>query len=332
MDIEGKIKQKAVDLGFELVGITNAAPLDPTLLNSFSRWIDAGCVADMHYMKKNIEKRFDPQKLLPNAKSIICFGLNYKPPELNAEQKVTKKRVGKIVSYALYEDYHQFIKNKLRWFVVFLNQVVGQAFDFKICVDSVPIAERALAQRAGVGFIAKNHMLMNPDLGCQIFLAEIITNLDLKSDNHFKAFDERTNEYLPSITCSGCSKCAKACPTGALKKDGSFDARLCISYLTIEHKGSMPSRLKTKIEDRIFGCEQCLLVCPYQKNAPVCSNKDFRFHPERAQVNLQDVFDLTEQEFDSGFADSAIHRIGLDKLKRNAVICMENVTKNKDCK
>jgi epoxyqueuosine reductase len=326
MGIEGKIKHKALDFGFDLVGITNAAPLDPAFFKSFSEWFDAGCAADMHYLQNNLEKRFDPQKLLPNAKSIICLGLNYKPPELNAEKKVSKKPFGKIVSYALYEDYHQFIKNKLRWFLVFLNQVVGQAFDFKICVDSVPIAERSFAQRAGLGFIAKNHMLINPDLGCQMFLAEIITNLDLKSDNLFEAFDEKTNDYLSSITCSSCSKCVEACPTGALKKDGSFDARLCISYLTIEHKGSISSSLKAKIEDRLFGCEQCLLVCPYQKNAPACSNKDFRFHTERAQISLQDICALSEKQFDAEFTNSPIHRIGLERFKRNATICMGNLT------
>ncbi|MHC4132740.1 MAG: tRNA epoxyqueuosine(34) reductase QueG [Planctomycetota bacterium] len=330
MGIEEKIKQKALDFGFDLVGITNAVPLDPAFFKSFSKWLDAGCAADMHYLQNNLEKRFDPQKLLPNAKSIVCLSLNYKPPELDTEQQASKKTVGKIVSYALHEDYHQFIKNKLRWFVVFLNQVVGQVFDFKICVDSIPIAERALAQRAGLGFIAKNHMLINPDLGCQIFLAEIITNLDLKSDNHFEAVDKRTNEYLPSITCSDCSKCIEACPTGALKEDGTFDARLCISYLTIEHKGPISSSLEAKIENRLFGCEQCLLVCPYQKNAPVCSNKDFRFYPERAQVNLQNIFELTEQQFESEFMNSPIHRIGLDGLRRNAAICLENITNRKD--
>ncbi|MHC4271862.1 MAG: tRNA epoxyqueuosine(34) reductase QueG [Planctomycetota bacterium] len=330
MEIEEEIKQKAFDFGFDLVGITDAAPLEPGFFKSFSKWLDAGYAADMHYLQNNLEKRFDPQKLLPNAKSIICLGLNYKPTELNTEQKVSKEHFGKIVSYALYEDYHQFIKNKLRWFVVFLNQVVGQVFDFKICVDSVPIAERSFAQRAGLGFIAKNHMLINPDLGCQIFLAEIITNLVLKSDDHFIALDENTNDYLPSITCSSCSKCIDACPTGALKKDGSFDANLCISYLTIEYRNKIPSRLKSKIGNRLFGCEQCLLVCPYQKNAPTCKNKDFRIYPERQQINLQNIFELTEQQFDKEFMNSPIHRIGLDRLKRNAAICMENAIKLKD--
>jgi epoxyqueuosine reductase len=329
MDIEGKIKQKAVDLGFELVGITNAAPLDPVSFRSFSKWIDAGCAADMHYLQNNIEKRFDPKKLLSNAKSIICLGLNYKPRESDKEHETSRKPIGKVVSYALYEDYHQFIKNKLRWFVIFLNQIIGQVFDFKICVDSVPIAERSFAQRAGLGFIAKNHMLINPDLGCQIFLAEIITNLDLKSDDYFDAFDEGTNEYLPSITCSSCSKCIGACPTGALKKDGSFDARLCISYLTIEHRNKIPLHMKSKIGNRLFGCEECLLVCPYQKNAPVCSTKDFIFYPEREQVNLQNILELTEQQFDSEFTNSPVHRIGLDGLKRNATVCMENITERK---
>ncbi|MHC4843484.1 MAG: tRNA epoxyqueuosine(34) reductase QueG [Planctomycetota bacterium] len=330
MEIGEKIKQKALDFGFDLVGITNAAPLDPKFFESFSKWLDAGCAADMHYLQNNLEKRFDPQKLLPNAKSIICLGLNYKPPVSDAEQQTSNESVGQIVSYAMYEDYHQFIKNKLRWFVIYINEVVGHAFDFKICVDSVPIAERSLAQRAGLGFIAKNHILINPDLGCQIFLAEIITNLDLTFDDQFEAFDEKTNNYLSSITCSSCSKCIEACPTGALKKDGSFDARLCISYLTIEHKGSISSSLKGKIEDRLFGCEECLLVCPYQKNAPTCSNKDFRFHTERVEINLQNICSLSEKQFDTEFSNSPIHRIGLERLKRNAAICIGNLAGKAD--
>jgi epoxyqueuosine reductase len=326
MGIEDKIREKAIDLGFDLVGITEASPMDNSHLNSFSSWLDAGYAADMQYLKNNIEKRFNPKLLLKNSKSVICLGLNYKPAELNESEKTTNGLFGKVASYALYEDYHQFIKNKLRWFVFFLNQAVGQSFDFKICVDTVPIAERAYAQKAGLGFIAKNHMLINPEFGPQIFLAEIITNLDLKSDSHFEAFDKRTNDYLRQITCSGCSKCIESCPTGALKKDGSLDARLCISYLTIEHRGSIQSGLKKKIGDHLFGCEECLLVCPYQHKGPVCKHTDFRFYPERAKIKLQRILDMTDQQFDDEFSGSCINRIGLNGLKRNAEVCLENAS------
>jgi len=328
MSVESRIKQKAIDIGFDVVGITSVAPLQPASMESFVHWLDDGCAADMYYLQKNIDKRFSPERLLSNAKSIICFGLNYKPPELKTNPK--NRNCGKIVSYALYEDYHQFIKNKLRWFVIFLSEFVGRTFDFKICVDSVPIAERELAQRAGLGFVGKNHMLINPKLGPQLFLAEIITNLDLKPDPPFAAIIGEKNEYFPSITCSHCNQCIEACPTGALKKDGTFDARLCISYLTIEHKYQIPAHLKPKIENKLFGCEQCLLVCPYQRAAPVCKNSDIRFFPERGQIDLKDVLELDKQQFDEHFVNSPIHRLGFERLKRNAAICMKNITGNVD--
>ena len=149
---------------------------------------------------------------------------------------------------------------------------------FKICVDSVPLAERALAVRAGLGFIGKNHMLINPEFGCKIFLGEIITDLKLELD---------VPVIAPEInTCSHCEKCINICPTGALRPDGLLDASKCINYLTIEYKGEIPAELAEKIGNRLFGCEECINVCPYQKNAPACKNKQFQFHPERAQVNL----------------------------------------------
>ena len=155
-----------------------------------------------------------------------------------------------------------------------MKSFVDAEFKFKICVDSAPLAERALAVRAGLGFIGRNHMLINPELGCQIFLGEIVTTLGLRTDEPTAG------------DCADCSQCIDACPTGALRSDGQFDASRCINYLTIEHKGPIAPEMAEKIGDRVFGCNECVLVCPYQKDAPACTNKKFKFHGDRAKLEL----------------------------------------------
>ncbi|MFC1738441.1 tRNA epoxyqueuosine(34) reductase QueG [Planctomycetota bacterium] len=324
MTLEQKIKRKAVELGFDLVGITDAAPLGTDQLNHFNEWLNAGFAAEMNYMSRNLEKRTNPAKLLASAKSIICLGLNYKPPQVQRRQSTTNQPTGRVSIYAQFEDYHKFIKSKLRSLVALLSSVSEMPVEFKICVDSVPIAERAFAQRAGLGFIAKNHMLINPTLGPQIFLAEIIINLQLKPD---LPFFEQTPSSQNDLLCSHCSKCIDACPTGALQPGGRFNAAKCISYLTIEHKEPIPSELDRKIGDRLFGCDECVLACPYQHNAPVCKSKEFKFHPDRAGLDLHRILNMSGEEFDTEFADSPVKRITLQKLKSNAQACLKNITK-----
>jgi epoxyqueuosine reductase len=158
-------------------------------------------------------------------------------------------------------------------------------------------------------------MLINPTLGPQIFLGEIITTLKLPTDE------------LITNNCSNCDKCINACPTGALRPDGQFDANKCINYLTIEYKGRIPPDLAEKIADRLFGCDDCVLACPYQKDAPACKNKQFKFYNDRAGLDLGWILNLTQQDFDTEFADSTIRRSGLDRLKRNARICLDNINR-----
>jgi len=269
----------------------------------------------MSYLHSNFEKRTQPARLLPNAQSIICVGLNYTPPKQQLKPPEPATPIGKVANYAQYEDYHPFIKKRLRKLSEFISSSAGRDHKFKICVDSVPLAERTLAARAGLGFIGKNRMLINPKLGPQIFLGEIITTLKLPTDEPI------TNN------CSNCDKCIGACPTGALRPEGQFDANKCINYLTIEYKGRIPPGLAEKITDRLFGCDDCVLACPYQKDAPVCKNKQFKFYSDRARLDLGRISNLTQQDFDTEFADSTIRRIGLDRLKRNAQICLDNMNR-----
>ncbi len=314
MSLSQEIKRKAFELGFDLVGITDASPIDAKQAELLAEWLRLGCAGQMSYMHSNFEKRTHPAKLLENAQSIICVGLNYKPPKL--KQPDPTAPMCKIANYAQYEDYHSFIKKRLRKLSEFISSAAGRDHKFKICVDSVPLAERALAARAGLGFIGKNRMLINPKLGPQIFLGEIITTLKLVID------EPKTSE------CSNCDKCINACPTGALMPEGRFDANKCINYLTIEYKGRIPPDLAGKIGNRLFGCDDCVLACPYQKNAPVCKNNQFKFYNDRAKLDLGWILNLKQQDFDTLFADSTISRSGLDRLKRNARICLDNINRS----
>ncbi len=330
MSLSYDIKQKALELGFDLVGITNASAIDTEQAKLFTHWLNTGYAGRMEYLHKNLQKRFDLAKLLEDAKSVIVVGLNYKPsPQYTRSLRASpnelerawqshsddaNKPMGKVACYARYEDYHLFIKKLLRKLTDFITEATNTNHGFKICVDSAPVAERALAARAGLGFIGKNHMLINPELGPQILLGEIITTLKLPADEPIKA------------DCGSCKKCIAACPTGALRDDGQLDANKCISYLTIECKGQIPSDLAEKIGDRIFGCDECVLACPYQKAAPVCKNKDFKYYPDRVELELKQILDMDEESFEKSFAGSAIKRLGLEGLKRNAQICLKNIT------
>lgn len=314
MGLAEDIKQKAFQLGFDLVGITDASPLDNEQFKFFTDWLASGFADRMDYMRDNLDKRTNPAKLFKDAHSIICLGLNYTPPKTQKQTTATPEPMGTVANYARYEDYHTFIKKQLRKLTDFIASVTGAGLKFKICVDSAPLAERTLAARAGLGFIGKNRMLINPSLGPQILLAEIVTSLKLPTDKPIKTH------------CSNCNKCLAVCPTGALRPDGQFDASKCISYLTIEYRDEFTPDLAKKIGDHLFGCDECVLACPHYTGAPVCKNKQFKFYNDRAKLNLRQILNMSEDDFKAGFADSPFTRLGLDRLKRNAQTCLNNVT------
>jgi epoxyqueuosine reductase len=310
MNLNEQIKQKAFQLGFDLVGVTDAAPIDAECIKYIRKWLKAGCAGRMNYQHKNLEKRFNPARLLKGAKSVICVAVNYNQPKNIAG---SRGQIGRVAAYAQYEDYHLFIKKQLYKLAEFITEQVDSNAGFKICVDSAPVAEKALAKRAGLGFIGKNHLLINPHFGCKLLLGEIITSLKLQTD-------KPTNG-----NCTDCDKCITACPTAALAANGLLDARKCISYLTIEYKAKISRDLAEKMGNYLFGCDKCILACPYQKTAPTSENKFWRFFPQRAEIKLKDILKLNQQQFDSRFADSPIKRCGLEKLKSNAEICLNNL-------
>lgn len=326
MKLAQEIKHKALELGFDLVGITDAPPISAEHVKFFSDWLSAGYAGQMTYMHRNFEKRINPSELLRGAQSVIVVGLNFKPPRPKHEQNRANAPHGRVAVYAQYQDYHSYIKRQLHKLIDFISSRLEENHKFKVCVDSAPLAERALAARAGLGFIGRNHMLINPALGPQIFLGEIVTTLKLQPDEPISTDLDQIKRSPESVTtlCDDCHMCIEACPTGALKPAGQFDATRCINYLTIEHKDEVPTELAGKIYDRLFGCDECILACPYQKNAPACKNSQFKLYRNRAWLDLYHILDLTQEAFDMEFADSPIQRAGLERLKRNTRICLAN--------
>lgn len=313
MSLEQDVKQKALELGFDAAGITDASSIGRDHVEHFHRWLQSGYAGPLQYMHHNLEKRVDPSKLCDGARSVIVVALNYKPPvparAVGWAPPTTPTQAteptGRIAQYAQYEDYHSFIKTLLRELADFvLNRTDGSP-RFKLCVDSAPLAEKALAARAGLGFIGKNHLLIHPRLGPEILLGALVTTVNLEPDE-------------PSIGgCGSCDLCLTACPTGALRSDGFLDARECISCLT----QYAPS---PKIGGWLFGCDECLLACPHQQRAPARANRDFVHHPERAELDLREVIGLTPEEFDARFADSPMRHMGLERLRQNAATCLKN--------
>lgn len=306
-----KIKQKALKLGFDLVGITDATSIGPDHIRHFQNWLQAGHAGSMAYMSRNLDKRTCPNKLLKGAQSVIVVGLNYKPAITACTDPPAG--YGTVARYACYEDYHDFIKRRLFLLAEFIQTHNVNALRFKACVDSVPLAERALAVRAGLGFIGKNHMLIHPDWGQEIFLGELITTLALPPDASCRK------------TCGDCQRCVTACPTGALQADGQFNASKCINYLTIEHRGDIPAHLASQIGRRVYGCDTCVTVCPWQERAAVCQNSDFGYYPQRQQLDLRACLSWNESTFAQQFGASPVERIGLAQLQRNARICLDNL-------
>jgi epoxyqueuosine reductase len=262
-------------------------------------------------MHRNFAKRIHPAALLKSARSVIVVALNYKPRETIVWAEAPG-HMGKVAQYACYEDYHGFMKPLLFELASFIAGKAGRAHRFKACVDSIPLAERALAVRAGLGFVGTNRMLIHPTLGPQIFLGELVTTVALNADEPGGG------------TCGACNRCVRACPTGALGADGSFDARKCISYLTIEHRGDIPAELAPKIGNCIFGCDACVLACPHQRTAPVRANARLEFNADNAILDLAEMLGLTVESFEERFSNSPIGRTGLAGLQRNARICMVN--------
>jgi epoxyqueuosine reductase len=308
------------EIGFDSCRI--AACNSPPHANEFRNWLHDEAHGEMSYMERGEEKRCDPQKILPDARSIIVLGLNYfqggaaHPPSVAAatfgaaSPVSSRARTGRIARYAQGDDYHELIASKLDKVDEFLRESGGRQ---KCYVDTGPVLERDYAAQAGIGWHGKSTMLIDERLGTWFFLAEVLTTLELPPD-----------EPVPD-RCGTCERCIKACPTGAITAPHRLDARRCISYLTIELKGSIPLNLRPLIGDRIFGCDDCLDACPWNRFAQVSREAAFFARPSTAGMSLRDYLGLSDEEFRALFRNSPIKRIKRRGFLRNVCVALGNV-------
>jgi epoxyqueuosine reductase len=280
---------------------------------AFRNWLNEGSHGEMGYMERGEEKRCDPQKVLPNARSIVVFALNYFHGDPQADN--TPAATGRIARYAWGEDYHDLIDTKLDKIDDFLREFGGQQ---KCYVDTGPVLERDHAAQAGIGWHGKSTMLIDERLGTWFFLAEVLTTLELLPD-----------EPVPA-RCGTCKRCIEACPTAAITAPHRLDARRCISYLTIELKGSIPLELRPLIGNRIFGCDDCLDACPWNRFAQISREAAFSARPATMGMPLRDYLSLSDDEFRMLFRNSPIKRIKRRGFLRNVCVALGNVGDSSD--
>ncbi|MBZ0302614.1 MAG: tRNA epoxyqueuosine(34) reductase QueG, partial [Anaerolineae bacterium] len=303
-----RIKQQAAALGFNLVGITRAVP-SPTL-NAYLRWIDQGMHGSMNYLARpdRQARRRDLNVILPGARSLLIVGLDYRRHAL-PESILNDPTRGRIAAYAWNLDYHDWIGPRLEALAGWLQAASGQAIRHRVYVDTGALLERSHAQQAGLGFIGKNTMLIHPRRGSYFFLGEILTDLE------FDAYDAPQRPTL----CGTCTRCLNACPTDAFPQPHVLDARRCISYWTIEHKGWIDRDLRPLFGNWVFGCDVCQVVCPFQRFAP--ETQESAFIPpdlDRAAPRLVDLLALDDTAFRARYQGSPILRIKRERLVRNA--------------
>jgi epoxyqueuosine reductase len=307
-DPRSRIRDQALKIGFDAIGFC-AAALGPEVRERLSEFLQAGFHGDMGWLAARAEQRSHPQSLWPSARSVIVLGLSYSPED--DPLAITKKRnKGAISVYARNRDYHDVIKGRLKHLAQFL--VSRFACQVKVFVDTAPVMEKPLAQSSGLGWQGKHTNVVSKSHGSWLFLGEIYTDMELEPD-------ESSSDH-----CGSCSRCLDICPTKAFPAPYKLDATRCISYLTIEHKGQIPKDLRRAIGNRIYGCDDCLAVCPWNKFAQPTSHEQLRGQAALTAPNLADLVVLDDRSFRKTFAGSPIKRIGRNRFVRNVLIAIGN--------
>ena len=325
-DTRAQVVTLARKIGFDLCRFARAET--PEHATEFRDWLDRGDAGEMNYLARNSERRCDPRQILPDAKTVIVLALNYfqgarkadsvaggVPPAEVATEKIAADTAattatGRIARYAWGDDYHKLIEKKLAVIDQFLRQRGGRQ---KCYVDTGPMLERDHAAAAGIGWHGKSTMLLNREFGTWFFLAEILTSLEFVPDTVEKNY------------CGRCTRCIDACPTGAITAPHQVDARRCISYLTIELKGPIPAELRPLIGDRIYGCDDCLDACPWNRFAKASREMAFAMRAEIGAMKLRDYLGLDEDKFRRLFSNSPIKRAKRRGLLRNVCVALGNV-------
>jgi epoxyqueuosine reductase len=300
----------ALALGFSALGV---AQLDiPEDERHLLRWLKDGFHGEMHYMQRHGVLRSRPAQLASGSVRVLSARMDYWPHgSCDAQAVLADGSLGYVSRYALGRDYHKVLRGALRALARELQQRVGPC-GYRVCVDSAPVLEKALARDAGLGWIGKHTNLIARDAGSWFFLGEILTDVPLPVDEPASAH------------CGSCAACLPACPTGAIVAPYRLDARRCISYLTIEHKSAIPVELRAAIGNRIYGCDDCQLVCPWNKFARAAAHPDFKVRHALDNTNLAELFAWTEAQFAARTRGSAIHRLGYERWSRNIAVALGN--------
>jgi epoxyqueuosine reductase len=305
MDLKEQIKVKSKQLGFILAGVTTPEP--PPHYSTFENWLAQDHHGEMNYLvsERSRMRRADPRQILPECKSILVLATPYSPPASSR-----KGNGGEVASYAWGDDYHDILPARMKDLIQFIEEQVGGPVKNRCYTDTGPILERDLAQRAGIGWIGKNTCLINPKQGSYFLLSEILLDLVLEPD-------------LPFVTdhCGTCRRCIEACPTDCILPDRTLDARRCISYLTIELKDEIPTGLREKIGDWVFGCDICQMVCPWNRFA---GEGDPVFGDENPLQSLTDELAITNQDFNRRFKRSPVKRARRRGYLRNVAVALGN--------
>lgn len=294
------IKSTAKRLGFDFCGIAKAGFLEEEAPR-LEEWLNRNYNGQMGYLAKHFDKRLDPTKLVEGAKTLVSLIYNYYPEETLPSGKSDIK----LAKYAYGEDYHFVIRDKLNEFLEILRDEIGE-IDGRGFVDSAPVMERQWAQKAGLGWLGKNSLLLNREMGSFFFLSELIIDLEAAPDTP-----------LAKDYCGTCTACIDACPTDAIVDNGVIDGSRCISFLTIELKDAIPSEFKDKMENWAFGCDICQDVCPWNRFSRPNQEPKFQPHPELEEFTNRDWLEITEETFGKVFKKSAVSRTKLAGLKRN---------------
>ncbi len=319
------IRQRALELGFDDCRFTTAQ--SPENSPHFQRWLAERRHGEMAYLEHNAAKRVDPQQVLTGAKSIIVLAVSYgevqspkskvqnlQPVAVsNPQSPIRNRQSGVVARYARFEDYHDVLAERLKMLADIVNQLGGEGTRSLWYVDTGPVMERDFAQRAGLGFVGKHTNLISRKFGNWVFLAEIITTRELEPDTPEKN------------RCGSCTRCIAACPTRAITAPFQLDARLCISYLTIELKGSIPVELRPAIGNRIYGCDDCLAACPWNRFAHEGNLMKQHARPELATPDLVELLSLDGDSFKKRFAGTPILRVKRRGLLRNVCVALGNV-------
>ena len=303
-----QIKARAVELGFQKVGIVRAEPLSAER-RRLEEWLGRGYEGEMGWMARDPAQRADPKKLFPETHSVIVVALNYYTPQQHKSDPTT----GRVSRYAWGDDYHEVVGGKLRALLSWIKEQWPDA-DGKVCVDIQPMMDKAWAERAGLGWIGKHTNLITRDYGSWIFIGELLLNLELAYD------DERIEDH-----CGACTLCIEACPTDAIVEPYVVDSNKCISHATIESRAAqMPPNVAANLEGWFYGCDICQDVCPWNRFAQNSAEDRFAPRPNNVNANLADILALTPETYAARFRHSAMKRAKLSGLQRNARALLQN--------